>query len=239
MFNVSGGGNLSTDSPARRQKRYQSALRKFQRFTGSLWAGTLSLGGVMRERRCCDRGNFPWTRLSGCPGRNMRKPGPDWCRRSNGERRTSFVIWNKRYVFVILLLHNANKMKLQFSRISSILHFWKLGVSSSVSISSSVIKNILRSFFNQQEWRNCSARTYLLTRNVLRLAPQVGQLFKLCWLRRVCKTWCTMHLCLRQKTMAFSPKFWWAKKFGESQNVLFQASNSILFGIPPFKAQND
>jgi len=38
---------------------------KFQRFTGSLWAGTLNLGGVMREGRCCDRGNFPRTRLSG------------------------------------------------------------------------------------------------------------------------------------------------------------------------------
>jgi len=49
----------------RRQKRFQSALEKFQRFTGSLRAGTLNLGGVMREGRCCDRGNFPRTRLSG------------------------------------------------------------------------------------------------------------------------------------------------------------------------------
>jgi len=65
MFDVSGGGNLPTDSPMRRQKRFQSALRKFQRFTGSLWAGTLSLSGVMREGRCCDRGNFPRNRLSG------------------------------------------------------------------------------------------------------------------------------------------------------------------------------
>jgi len=62
---VSRGGDLSTDSPVRRQKRFQLALQKFQRFTGSLWAGTLNLGGVVREDRCCDRGNFPRTHLSG------------------------------------------------------------------------------------------------------------------------------------------------------------------------------
>ena len=33
--------------------------------TGSLWAGTLNRGGVMREDRCCDRGNFPKAHLSG------------------------------------------------------------------------------------------------------------------------------------------------------------------------------
>ena len=53
------------DSPVRRQKRFQSALRKFQCFTGSLWEGTLNLGVVMREGQCFDHGNFPWTRLSG------------------------------------------------------------------------------------------------------------------------------------------------------------------------------
>jgi len=53
------------DSPVRRQNSFQSALQKLQRFTGSLWAGTLHLGSVMREGRCCDRGNFPRTRLSG------------------------------------------------------------------------------------------------------------------------------------------------------------------------------
>jgi len=58
IFDVSGGGNLSTDSSVRRQKRFQSALRKFQRYTGSLWAGTLSLGGIIKEGRRCDRGNF-------------------------------------------------------------------------------------------------------------------------------------------------------------------------------------
>jgi len=62
---VSGGGNLSTDSPVRKKRRFQSALQKFQRFTGLLWAGTLNLGGLMREGRCCDRGNFPMTRLTG------------------------------------------------------------------------------------------------------------------------------------------------------------------------------
>ena len=41
IFDVSGGGNLSTDSSVKRQKRFQSALRKSQRFTGSLWATTL------------------------------------------------------------------------------------------------------------------------------------------------------------------------------------------------------
>jgi len=53
------------DSPVRRQKRVQSASRKFPRFTGSLWAGTLNLGGVMREGRYCEWGNFPRTPLSG------------------------------------------------------------------------------------------------------------------------------------------------------------------------------
>jgi len=65
IFDVSRGGNLSADSSVRRQKRFQSALRKLQRFTGPLWAGTLSFGGIVREGRCCNRGNFPWTRLSG------------------------------------------------------------------------------------------------------------------------------------------------------------------------------
>ena len=89
ILNVSGGGNLSTDSPLRRQKRFQSALRKLQSFTGSLWAGTLSLGGDIREGRCCDRGNLPRTRVSGSRlfRRNLRKPSPGWCRRSIGERR--------------------------------------------------------------------------------------------------------------------------------------------------------
>ena len=58
--------NLSTDSPVRRQKRLQSALDKYQRFTGTLLlAGTLSIRGIMIERRCCDHRNFPRTRLSG------------------------------------------------------------------------------------------------------------------------------------------------------------------------------
>jgi len=35
MFVVSGGGNRSTDSSARRKKRFPSVLRKFQSFTGS------------------------------------------------------------------------------------------------------------------------------------------------------------------------------------------------------------
>ena len=52
MSAVSAGSNLLTDSPVRRQKRFHSALRKFQRFTGSLWAGTL---------------NFPRIRQSGSP----------------------------------------------------------------------------------------------------------------------------------------------------------------------------
>jgi len=36
MFPVSGGGNLSTDSAVKRQKLFQSAFLKFQRFTGWL-----------------------------------------------------------------------------------------------------------------------------------------------------------------------------------------------------------
>jgi len=89
MFDVSGGGTLSTDSPVRRQKRFQSALQKFQRFTGSLWAGTLSLGGVMNEGRCCSARTFlehACPAIS-CPGRNLRRPDPGWCRRSIGGRR--------------------------------------------------------------------------------------------------------------------------------------------------------
>ena len=62
---MSAKGNLSTDSHVWRQKRFQSALQKSQCFTGLLWAGTLSLGGVIREDRCFDRGNFPRTHLSG------------------------------------------------------------------------------------------------------------------------------------------------------------------------------
>ena len=73
IFKISVGGNLSTDSPVRRQKLFQSALRKFQRFTGSLWAGTLSHGAIMREARCCDRGNFPITRLSDIVLANTRE----------------------------------------------------------------------------------------------------------------------------------------------------------------------
>jgi len=42
MFNESGSGNLSMDSSVRRQKRFQSALQKFQRFSGLLRTGTLS-----------------------------------------------------------------------------------------------------------------------------------------------------------------------------------------------------
>jgi len=90
MCDVSGGGNFSTDSSVRRQMRFQSALRKFQRFTGSLRAGILSFGDVMREGRYCDRGTFqehvcPTTR---CPGRNSRRPGLGWCRNSIDERRS-------------------------------------------------------------------------------------------------------------------------------------------------------
>ena len=48
-----------------RQKLFQSALRKFQLFTGSLWVVTLSFGGFVWEGRCCDLANFPRTCLSG------------------------------------------------------------------------------------------------------------------------------------------------------------------------------
>jgi len=82
------GGNLSTDSPVRRQKRFQSALRKFQNFTGSLGAGTFSLGGVMREGRCCYRWHFGHVCPAvGCPARDSRRPGLGWCPRSISERR--------------------------------------------------------------------------------------------------------------------------------------------------------
>ena len=57
-------------------KALQSALRKFQRFPRSLWAGTLSLGDVMKEGQCCNRGNVPRTRMSGSrlPWPKLAKP---------------------------------------------------------------------------------------------------------------------------------------------------------------------
>ena len=78
MSGVSGGSNLSTDSPVRRQKRFQSALRKFQRFTGSLWAGTLNLGVVMREADVVTAGTFlgHLCPAVGCPSEN--REGQVW-----------------------------------------------------------------------------------------------------------------------------------------------------------------
>jgi len=43
----------------RRQRRFQSTLRNFQRFTGSMWAGIVRHGGVMRVGRWCDNRDFP------------------------------------------------------------------------------------------------------------------------------------------------------------------------------------
>jgi len=102
-LNVSGGGNLSTYSPVRGQKRFQSALQKFQRFTGSLWAGTLSLGGVMREGRCCDRESFPRTRLSGSrlSWPKLAKARSGWCRPSIGERRSWLFLLGYTTVHVV------------------------------------------------------------------------------------------------------------------------------------------
>ena len=92
MFDVSGGGNLSTDSSVKRQKRFQLSLRKFQRFTGSLWAGALSFCGVTREGRCCDRGNFARTRLSGSRLSWPKLAKARCCRRSIGERSWRFPL---------------------------------------------------------------------------------------------------------------------------------------------------
>jgi len=66
--------------------RFQSALQKFQRFTGSLWAGTLKLGGVMSKADVVTAGAFleHACQAVGCPGRTSRRPGPGWCRRSIG-----------------------------------------------------------------------------------------------------------------------------------------------------------
>jgi len=77
IFDVSGGGNLSTDSLVRRQKRFQSALRKFQRFTRSLWVGTLNFVGVMEKADVVTSGNFLGhvCPAVGCPGGNSRRPG--------------------------------------------------------------------------------------------------------------------------------------------------------------------
>ena len=103
MFDVSGGGNLSADSSVRGQKRLQSALRKLQRFTGSLWAGTLSFGGVMRECRCCDRGNIPRTRLSG--------RGLSWLklRKARSGLVPTFHCWEKKLA-VSFGLYNSQRL---------------------------------------------------------------------------------------------------------------------------------
>ena len=65
IFGVSAVGNLPTKSPVRGQKHFQPALQEFQRFIVSLLVGSMSLGGIIREGRCCNRRNFPRTRLSG------------------------------------------------------------------------------------------------------------------------------------------------------------------------------
>ena len=90
MFSVSAGGNLSTGSPVRGQKRFQSALRKYQRFTRSLWAGTLSLDGVMREGDVVTAGTF-LEHVCSAVGCLDRSPG--WCRRFVGERRSWLFLW--------------------------------------------------------------------------------------------------------------------------------------------------
>ena len=70
----------------RRQRRFQSALRKFQRFHRIAADRNLEL-------RWCYKGR-PGTFLEhvcpavGCPGRNSRRPGLGWWRRSIGERRS-------------------------------------------------------------------------------------------------------------------------------------------------------
>ena len=87
MFGMSRGGNFSVGSPLRMQKRFQSALQKFQRFTEQeLWAWW------RYEGRCVTA----WTFLEhvcqavDCPGRHSRRPDASWCRRFTGERRN----WN-------------------------------------------------------------------------------------------------------------------------------------------------
>jgi len=87
----------------RKQKRFQSALRKFQRFTVSLWPGTLSFGGVMREGRCCDRGNFPRTRLS-----RSRLSSPKLAKARSGLVPT-FHRWEKKLA-VSFGLYNSSRL---------------------------------------------------------------------------------------------------------------------------------
>jgi len=114
MFGVSRGCNLSTDSSVRREKRFQSTLWKFQHFTGSLWAGTLSFGGVMREGRCCDCGNVPRTRLSGS--------WVSWPRLAKARSRLvpTFHRWEKKLT-VFFGLYNSPRLLdvAQESRLSS------------------------------------------------------------------------------------------------------------------------
>jgi len=56
---------------------------------------TVSLGGVMKDSRCCDRGNFPRTRQSGSrlSWQHSRRPSPGWCWCSIGERTNWLPLW--------------------------------------------------------------------------------------------------------------------------------------------------
>jgi len=65
MFDVFGGGNLSTDFPVRRQKPFAISFAKVPTLHGIAVGRSLSLVGVMMEGRCRGRGNYPRTHLSG------------------------------------------------------------------------------------------------------------------------------------------------------------------------------
>ena len=80
----------------RRQKRFQSALRKFHRYTGSLWTGQEPWASVALWGKAdvVTSGTFlKYVCPSvGCSGRNLRRPGLGWCWRSIGERSWVFSL---------------------------------------------------------------------------------------------------------------------------------------------------
>ena len=89
IFDVPGGGNLSTDSPVRRQSTSNRSCESSNASPDrcgqepwillALWGRTdVVTAGTILEHVCP---------AVGCPGRTSRRPGLYWCRHSNGEKR--------------------------------------------------------------------------------------------------------------------------------------------------------
>ena len=90
MFDVSGGGNLSTDSSVRRQSASNQPCESSNASSGRCrqepWASVALWGkaDVVTSRTFLEH----VCPAVGCPGRNSRRPGLGWCRRYIGERKS-------------------------------------------------------------------------------------------------------------------------------------------------------